>query len=258
MPRSRNIYDPTLNADPDHPYKLSRSKIELFLKSPHLFYLDRRRGISLPGMPAFTLNSAVDQLLKNEFDQYRNQQKPHPLMTKYKINAIPFQHEDLETWRANFEGVQTHHKATNLLITGAVDDIWINPKQEIHVVDYKSTSTEKEPSLDDEYKQAYKRQAEIYQWLLRQNGFTVNSKAYFVYANGDKSKPGFMDSADPTGQTGVLSFNMTILEYDGDDSWIEQTLQDIKACLDAPEPPPLSPEDTEELSLYLQELENLK
>ncbi len=67
-----------------------------------------------------------------------------------------------------------------------------------------------------------------------------------------------MDSADPTGQTGVLSFNMTILEYDGDDSWIEQTLQDIKACLDAPEPPPLSPEDTEELSLYLQELENLK
>lgn len=254
MPRTRNIYDPKLNADPANPYKLSRSKIELFIKSPHLFYMDRRMGISLPGMPAFTLNSAVDHLLKTEFDEYRSQQKPHPLMTKYKIDAVPFQHDNMDTWRENFEGVQFHHQATNFLLTGAVDDIWINPQEELYVVDYKSTCTEKELSLDDEYKQAYKRQAEIYQWLLRQNGFTVHPTAYFVFANGDKSKGRFTNKS---GTTGNLSFHMSILSHEGDDSWIEQTLLDIKACLDAPKPPPLRPEDTEELSKYLQELEEL-
>ena len=33
-----------------------------------------------------------------------------------------FQHEDLDKWRANFTGVQFHHKETDLLLTGAVDD----------------------------------------------------------------------------------------------------------------------------------------
>lgn len=258
MPRTRNIYDPTANADPANPYKLSRSKIELFIKSPHLFYLDRRMGLNLPGMPAFTLNSAVDQLLKTEFDHYRQQQKPHPLMTKYNIDAIPFQHEDIDTWRENFKGVRHHHKPTNLLITGAVDDIWINSdintKQELYVVDYKSTSTEKEINLDDEYKQAYKRQAEIYQWLMRQNGFTVNNTAYFVFANGDKSAKKFTDT---TGTKGRLNFTMSILSHEGDDSWIEPILQEIKTCLDAPTPPPLDPQDKEELSLYLQELQKM-
>ncbi|MEZ4087481.1 MAG: hypothetical protein R3B71_04060 [Candidatus Gracilibacteria bacterium] len=121
-------------------------------------------------------------------------------------------------------------------------------------VDYKSTCTEKELSLDDEYKQAYKRQAEIYQWLLRQNGFTVNPTAYLVPANGDKSANRFTNKS---GTTGNLSFHMSILSHEGDDSLIEQTLQDIKACSDAPEPPPLSPNDTEDLSHYLQELEEL-
>lgn len=250
MPRTRNIYNPQST----EPFKLSRSKIELFIKSPHIFYLDRRLGINPPGMPAFTLNSAVDQLLKNEFDQYRAEQEPHPLMEQYKIDALPFLHKDLDTWRENFKGVQHHHKPTNFFITGTVDDIWINPKRELHVVDYKSTSTEKELSLDDEYKQAYKRQAEIYQWLLRQNGFTVNPVAYFVFANGDKSKNRFTNTS---GTTGTLKFHMSILSHKGDDSWIEQILTDIKACLDAPKPPPLKPDDKEELSLYLQQLDKI-
>lgn len=254
MTRTRNIYDPEVNNSPEQPYKLSRSKIELYLKSPRVFYLDRRRGISPPSIPGYTINSAVDQLLKTEFDHYRAEQEPHPLMKQYKIDALPFLHEDLDTWRENFKGVQHHHKSTNLLITGAVDDIWINPKGELHVVDYKSTSSEKEPSLDDEYKQAYKRQAEIYQWLLRQNGFTVSPIAYFVYANADKTLTRFTDDS---GTTGHMEFHMTILEHQGNDGWVDSTLHDIKACLDAPKAPPFKPEDTEDLARYLQDLEEL-
>lgn len=248
MPRKHAPYNPKSK----EPYQLSRTKIELFLGSPHIFYMDRRMGVSLPGMPAFTLNSAVDALLKAEFDEYRAKKKPHPLMKKYKIKAVPYQHPDMEEWRNNFRGVRALHKPTNFLIYGAVDDIWINPKGELHVVDYKATSTGKEISLDDEYKQAYKRQAEIYQWLLRQNGFKVSDTAYFVFANGDKEKKSF---TTPTGTTGKLSFKMSIIEHEGSDVWIEKTLKDIKKCLDAPKPPPLKPTDTKELSLYLQKLQ---
>ena len=52
------------------PFKLSRSKVELFINCPRCFYLDRRLKIGQPPGFPFNLNSAVDSLLKNEFDLY--------------------------------------------------------------------------------------------------------------------------------------------------------------------------------------------
>lgn len=221
----RILYNPKSS----EPFKLSRSKIDLFIKCPRTFYLDRRLGISPPTGPAFTLNSAVDALLKKEFDHYRETQKPHPLMEQYRIDAVPFQHGDMDVWRNNFKGVQYLHKPTNLLIFGAVDDLWLNKKGELHVVDYKSTSTSTEITLNVPTKEPFKRQAEIYQWLLRQNGFMVNDRAYFVYANGLKT---------PSAFNATLNFDMQIIPYDGDDSWVEKTIMNIKKCLDSPNPPP--------------------
>ena len=187
--RTRNIFDP---ASKD-PYKLSRSKIERFIDCPRCFYLDRRLGVDRVAGPAFTLNSATDTLLKKEFDVCRREGKPHPLMLKYNVDAVPFRHPDIDEWRENFKGVQYHHKPTNLLITGAVDDIWVNPERELIVVDYKSTSTTKEIDLDDgtRWKEGYKRQMEIYQWLLRRNRFTVSDTGYFVYVNADTGQDAF-------------------------------------------------------------------
>ncbi len=47
-------------------FKLSRSKIDLFLECPRCFYLGNRLGVSRPPGFPFTLNSAVDALLKKE------------------------------------------------------------------------------------------------------------------------------------------------------------------------------------------------
>ena len=168
--RSRNIFDPNSSK----PFKLSRSKIDLFINCPRCFYIDRRLGTGLPPGFPFNLNSAVDHLLKKEFDLYRSKQEPHPVMTEYNIDAIPYQHSDLDDWRENFKGVQFHHTNTNFILTGAVDDIWVNPEGELIVVDYKSTSKEGEVTLDADWQQGYKRQMEFYQWLLRQSGFKVS------------------------------------------------------------------------------------
>src|SRR5437867_3759517 len=81
--------------------KLSRSKIEDFLRCPRCFYLDRRLGISQPPGFPFNLNSAVDLLLKKEFDIHRGKGTAHPLMKSYGINAIPLSHPELDRWREN-------------------------------------------------------------------------------------------------------------------------------------------------------------
>ncbi|MBN2307064.1 PD-(D/E)XK nuclease family protein [Candidatus Peregrinibacteria bacterium] len=223
--RTRNIYDPSSK----EPFRLSRSRIENFVNCPRCFYLDRRLGVNPhPGFP-FTLNSAVDALLKKEFDKYRNEQKAHPLMTENGIEAVPFQHEKMDEWRENFKGVQFLHEPTNLLITGAVDDIWVKPDGELIVADYKATSKAEEiTALDKDWQDGYKRQSEVYQWLLRQNGFKVSDTAYFVYANGDTEKEAFNNR---------LEFDTRLIPYTGDDSWVEPTLKKIKECLDSDEIP---------------------
>lgn len=218
--RTRNIYNPSSAA----PFKLSRSKIDLFLNCLRCFYMDRRLGVDRPPGFPFALNSAVDALLKKEFDIHRAKKTSHPLMDKYGIDAIPFEHHDLKEWRENFGGVRYHHEPTNFIITGAVDDVWVNPKGELIVVDYKSTSKETEVNLEADWQIGYKRQMEIYQWLLRKNGHKVSNIGYFVYCNGKTDREAF---------DGKLDFDITILDYKGDDSWIEGTISDIHKCLGA-------------------------
>lgn len=213
-------------------WKLSRSKIDLFLECPRCFYLDNKLGIKRPQFPAFLLNSAVDALFKKEFDIHRANGTPHPLMEAYGVDAVPFQHVNMDTWRENFEGVQYVHESTGLTISGAVDDIWVTPQEELIVVDYKSTSKEEEITLNDKWKEGYKRQMEVYQWLLRKLGFTVSDKGYFVYANGKTDAKAF---------DGKLEFDVTLLPYEGETTWIDDTIERIKETLDAgymPEPAP--------------------
>lgn len=216
--RTRNIFDPS----DKKPFAISRSKIDLFLECPRCFYLDRRLGVGRPPGFPFNLNSAVDTLLKKEFDIHRAKGNPHPLMKAYKIKAVPFQHEDLDIWRENFKGVRFTHTPTNLTVTGAVDDLWINDAGEIHIVDYKSTSKTTEVNLDADWQIGYKRQMEVYQWLMRHNGFSVSDTGYFVYCNGKQDAEAF---------DAKLEFDIKVIPYKGDDSWVEGTLFDIQRCL---------------------------
>ncbi|MDZ4225739.1 MAG: PD-(D/E)XK nuclease family protein [Candidatus Andersenbacteria bacterium] len=190
--------------------------------------MDRRLGVGRPPGYPFNLNSAVDTLLKKEFDWHRARGSKHPLMEAYKIDAVPFKHEKMNEWRENFKGVRALHKATNLVITGAVDDVWVNPQGELIVVDYKSTAKESEVNIDAPWQIGYKRQMEVYQWLLRQNGFKVANTGYFVYANGRTDRKAF---------DGKLEFDVTVLPYTGSADWIEGALTDIKKCLMGEEVP---------------------
>ncbi len=219
--RTSRLYEPNSS----EPFKLSRSKIDLFLNCPRCFYYDRRLGVGRPPGFPFALNSAVDHLLKLEFDIHRANGTKHPLIEKYGVDAVPVAHADLDKWRHNFTGIQYLHEPTNLLIFGAIDDLWQNPKGEYIVVDYKSTSKEEEISeLNKEWQIGYKRQMEVYQWLLRRNGYKVSNTGYFVYCNGQTDREAF---------DGKLEFDITLIPYTGNDGWVEKTIVEAYTCLNS-------------------------
>src|SRR3990167_10369950 len=189
-------------------WKLSRSKIDLFLECPRCFYMDNKLGVKrVPGFP-FSINSAVDYLLKKEFG----------------IDARPMSHAELDEWRRNFGGIRHLHEPTGFLVTGAIDDLWINGKDEYIVVDYKATAKDEAvKALDKEWQDGYKRQMEVYQWLLRQNGLHVSNTGYFVYCTGKMDRQAFDKKID---------FDVHLIAYEGHDDWLEGVLRQIKDCLE--------------------------
>ena len=246
--RQRNIF----SVNDLKPYKLSRSRIEVYMRCKRCFYLDRKCGTEQPPMYPYTLNMAVDNLLKKEFDEYRIEGKSHPYLIENNIDAIPFSHPNLNDWRTNQRGIRYYHEATNFIVTGSVDDVWINSSHELVIVDYKATSVKVDPDIID--RASYKRQMEIYQWLFRKNGFEVSEIGYFVYCNGDTNQARFQDK---------LLFKTSLLPYRGNDSWVEKTLLDIKECLSKDELP-LSSEDCdycnyiEAVNKHIQKYPHLK
>ncbi|MBI3255824.1 MAG: PD-(D/E)XK nuclease family protein [Candidatus Andersenbacteria bacterium] len=206
-------------------WKLSRSKIDLFLSCPRCFYIDNKLGVKrVPGFP-FALNSAVDHLLKQEFDIHRAAGEQHPLQKEYGIDARPAAHDELDEWRRNFGGVRYMHTPTGMLVTGAIDDLWISSMGEYMVVDYKATAKEEAVTvLDKEWHGGYKRQMEVYQWLLRKNGLPVSNTGYFVYCTGKMDAKAFDKRID---------FDVHLIAYEGSDDWIEGALVKIKECLES-------------------------
>ena len=240
--RSRNIYKP----DSEKPFKLSRSKVDNFVSCKRCFYIDRRLGVGHPPGFPFNINSAVDELLKKEFDQYREAGKPHPYMDSVNRNLIPYKHDQLDEWRENFKGVQFLHKKTNLLFTGAVDDVWFDTdSEELVVVDYKAQSSTYPVTvssyLDAEWHLSYKLQMDIYVHILRKMDFDVSDRTFFYVCNGEKTNDKFDNKID---------FKTTLIPYRVNTSWIEEKLIEMKDVLNLDKPP--ETEKTCEKCAYLE------
>lgn len=197
------------------------------MQCPRCFWLDVRLKIKRPDGPPFSINKAIDELLKKEFDSYRQRGEPHPWMTDNQIKAIPMKHELLDQWRQTFIGVTALHEPTNLHIFGAVDDLWTDDAGRVYVVDYKATAKQSEVSLDADWQISYKRQMEIYQWLLRQNSLDVSDTSYFVYTNAKLDGDGFFDKVE---------FRTKIISYTGNAGWIEPALIRMKEVMEGEMP----------------------
>ena len=124
---------------------------------------------------------------------------------------MPAKHAQLDEWRENFKGVKFVHEPANIEVQGAIDDLWLGTDGLYVVADYKATAKKDEVNLDADWQISYKRQMEIYQWLLRRNGLRVSDRSWFVYCNGCVDAESFQKRVD---------FRVSMLPYDGDDSWV--------------------------------------
>ena len=219
-------------------FKISRSKFSNFLECKRCFYLDRVKGLKDPSMPGWALNSAVDELLKKEFDEFRIKQKPHNLIQKNNLNLIPFNHKQIDYWRDALRGgISYLDQNTNIQIHGGIDDIWYDPKKkELVVVDYKAQSSNYPVTvssyLNSEWHLSYKKQMDIYVHILRKMNFKVSDLSYFFVCNGEKTNNRFNDKID---------FKTTLVPYRTNTLWIEEKLIEMKNILDQERVPEIEP-----------------
>ena len=70
----------------DEPFKLSRSRVQLFLDCKRCFYIQNRLGIKMPKMLPFKLNSLVDTKVKQSFDVARKSKSHTNILKTMVIN----------------------------------------------------------------------------------------------------------------------------------------------------------------------------
>ena len=96
-----------------------------------------------------------------------------------------------------------------------------------YIVDYKSTHTENFERLknfDAPYLIGYKRQAEIYAWILSKLGLDIHQTSYFLYVNATLEEETFNNKLD---------FEYALIPYEMRDfNWVEDTIIEIKNFLE--------------------------
>jgi hypothetical protein len=225
---------------------ISRSKLELFLNCPRCFYLNKKLGVKLPNNASYLLNHAVDKLLKREFNHYRLFALKHPIMKKYSLDAIPFFHKSMNEWQDTLNGgIKYHHQPTNFIVTGAIDDLWVNALHEIIVVDYKATALHGSTGPSGKWLKSCQRQLDVYAWLLEKNEFKLHETGYFLFCNGDTKQK----KLDVT-----LHFDISLIPHKINTDWIDEALLKVYKCLQQKKIPPFT--KSCEVCHFLQSVEN--
>jgi hypothetical protein len=208
--------------------QLSPNSLNLFLECPCCFWLEKREGIKRPQPYPYALNTAVDVLLKEEFDQYRTKGEPHPLLAANKIPAKLFSNQSLlNQWRSNFSGIRYYDSKLDAILFGAVDDVLEFHDGKLAPLDYKSTGSDV-PTVYDRFQ----IQMDIYTYLLEKNGFKTPRKGYLAFYIVDK-KNGFKDR---------LPFRKELCEIETNPSDVPELFEEAVSLLRKDKPPHHSPD----------------
>jgi len=158
-------------------YKLSPSSLSLMEECPRCFWLhfhgkQRPSGI-FPSLP-----SGMDGILKKHFDKFMERgELPPELKENEECKGCKLfdDAELLKTWRNNFKGISCTDKEGNVL-HGAVDNILTKGKKLI-VLDYKTRGF----PLKEDTAEHYQNQLNIYNFLLRKNGYETEDYAFLLF-----------------------------------------------------------------------------
>lgn len=168
-------------------YKFSPSSLSLLKECPRCFWLHFNKNIKRPERVFPSLPAGMDRILKTHFDSFRDEGLLPPELKQLNGHVKLFDNiELLKVWRNNLKGVQWIDENGNIF-RGAIDNI-LQKEDKLIVLDYKTRGY----PLKEETARHYQDQLDIYNFLLRKNGYKTEEYSYLLFyhpskinANGD-------------------------------------------------------------------------
>jgi hypothetical protein len=165
----------------------------------------------------------MDKILKTHFDAYMEKGELPPEITihgrknGYQLFADK---KTLDIWRSNFKGISYTDPTTGTLLRGAVDNILTHGKKLI-VLDYKTRGF---PLKEDTHTH-YQTQMDLYNYLLRKNGYETADYAYLLFYHPKRVTA-----------TGEVVFHTDLVRMETDVKHAEKVFRDAMKCLEGDEP----------------------
>ena len=159
-------------------FKLSPSALNLMKECPRCFWLHQRKVWKRPVGIFPSLPTGMDRILKIHFDKFRDKgELPPELCENHECkNMKLFEDKELlKVWQNNWKGVLFTDKNGNEL-HGAVDNILVKGKKLI-VLDYKTRGY----PLKEDTAEHYRLQQNIYNFLLRKNGYQTEDYFFLLF-----------------------------------------------------------------------------
>ena len=160
------------------PFKLSPSSLALMEECPRCFWLSKHKVWSRPSGVFPSLPSGMDGILKTHFDKFRDKGLlPPELCNNSHCSDMKLFNEPelLKEWRNNLKGIRWESKDGNILF-GAVDNILMKGEKLI-VLDYKTRGF----ALKEDTADHYQNQLDIYNFLLKKNGYQTEDYAFLLF-----------------------------------------------------------------------------
>jgi len=159
-------------------YKISPSSINLMIDCERCFYLQLVKKEKRPESIFPSLPSGMDKILKIHFDKFMEKGQLPPeireeLSNEYKLFSNK---EKLDIWRSNFKGIEYKDNKSGILLRGAVDNI-LEKGDKLIVLDYKTRGF----PLKEDTHEHYITQMDIYNFLLRKNGYKTEDYTYLLF-----------------------------------------------------------------------------
>ena len=190
-------------------FKLSPSSLNLMKECPRCFWLTKHKVWKRPTGIFPSLPSGMDKILKIHFNKFKDEDKLPPEICEnehcegMKLFDNP---EKMKVWQSNFKGVSWTDKEGNEL-HGAVDNILVKGKKLI-VLDYKTRGY----PLKEDTAEHYRLQQNIYNFLLRKNGYETEDYFFLLFYIPKEVTP-----------TGEVIFDTELVKMDVDVKMVETT-----------------------------------
>jgi CRISPR/Cas system-associated exonuclease Cas4 (RecB family) len=164
-------------------YKLSPRRVNLFMECERCFWLRVNQGVKRPTGPFPSLPGGMDDMIKTYFDKFRSRGEQPPELDEAEVDAIPLQDTDFLAKARKWQTEPKYHdEANDVLLRGGVDDLLRREDGSIIVLDYKTRGYPPKDEVPD----YYARQVNLYNLILRENGYDTADHGLLLYYYPDQ------------------------------------------------------------------------